>query len=81
LETIYVIFLMFLFADDRAVPAPQHADLHAPHLAQGDRLCALIRRAHAQDLEVGHHYIYTDKKEKKIFLIYKEIQSGAVAKS
>jgi hypothetical protein len=24
---------------------------------------------------------YTDKKEKKIFLIYKEIQSGAVAKS
>ncbi len=25
--------------------------------------------------------IYTDKKEKKIFLIYKEIQSGAVAKS
>jgi hypothetical protein len=24
---------------------------------------------------------YTDTKEKKIFLIYKEIQSGAVAKS
>jgi hypothetical protein len=24
---------------------------------------------------------YTDKKEKNIFLIYKEIQSGAVAKS
>ncbi len=24
---------------------------------------------------------YTDKKEKKIFLIYKEIHSGAVAKS
>jgi hypothetical protein len=24
---------------------------------------------------------HTDKKEKKIFLIYKEIQSGAVAKS
>jgi hypothetical protein len=24
---------------------------------------------------------YTDKKEKKIFLIYKEIQSGAVAKA
>ncbi len=24
---------------------------------------------------------YTDKKEKKIFLIYKEIQNGAVAKS
>jgi hypothetical protein len=23
--------------------------------------------------------MYTDKKEKKIFLIYKEIQSGAVA--
>jgi hypothetical protein len=26
-------------------------------------------------------YLYTVKKEKKIFLIYKEIQSGAVAKS
>jgi hypothetical protein len=25
--------------------------------------------------------MYTDKKEKKIFLIIKEIQSGAVAKS
>jgi hypothetical protein len=25
--------------------------------------------------------VYTDKKENKIFLIYKEIQSGAVAKS
>jgi hypothetical protein len=25
--------------------------------------------------------MYTDKKEKKIFLKYKEIQSGAVAKS
>jgi hypothetical protein len=24
---------------------------------------------------------YTDKKENKIFLVYKEIQSGAVAKS
>jgi hypothetical protein len=27
-----------------------------------------------------HKYRYTDKKEKKIFLIYKEIQSGAVEK-
>ncbi len=27
------------------------------------------------------HGTYTDKKEKKIFLIYKEIQKGAVAKS
>jgi hypothetical protein len=26
-------------------------------------------------------YIHTDKKENKIFLIYKEIQSGAVGKS
>jgi hypothetical protein len=25
--------------------------------------------------------MYTDKKEKKIFLIYKEIQTGAVARS
>jgi hypothetical protein len=27
-----------------------------------------------------HEQQYTDKKEKKIFLIYREIQSGAVAK-
>ncbi len=27
------------------------------------------------------HAVCTDKKEKKIFLIYKEIQNGAVAKS
>ena len=27
------------------------------------------------------NYTYTDKKERKIFLINKEIQSGAVAKS
>jgi hypothetical protein len=26
-------------------------------------------------------YMYTDKKENKIFLIYKEIQNGLVAKS
>jgi hypothetical protein len=37
-------------------------------------------------LENGQGYsvpnvMYTDKKENKIFLIYKEIQSGAVAKS
>ncbi len=38
----------------------------------------------AQDLTYLHSmysYIYTDKKENQIFLIYKEIQSGAVAKS
>jgi hypothetical protein len=27
------------------------------------------------------HILYTDKKGNKIFLIYKEVQSGAVAKS
>jgi hypothetical protein len=26
------------------------------------------------------HYMYTDKKENKIFLIYKEIQMGSGAK-
>jgi hypothetical protein len=31
--------------------------------------------------EYRHPFSFTDKKEKKIFLIYKEIQSGAVAKS
>jgi hypothetical protein len=29
----------------------------------------------------GAKSYYTDKKEKKIFFIYKDIQSGAVAKS
>jgi hypothetical protein len=28
-----------------------------------------------------YRIVHTDKKEKQIFLIYKEIQSGAVAKS
>jgi hypothetical protein len=28
-----------------------------------------------------HDHEYTDKKENQIFLIYKEIQNGAVAKS
>ncbi len=28
-----------------------------------------------------HGMVHTDKKEKKIFLEYKEIQNGAVAKS
>jgi hypothetical protein len=31
--------------------------------------------------DIRYHNTYTDKKEKKIFLIYKEIQKGAVAKS
>jgi hypothetical protein len=30
---------------------------------------------------LGLHSGYTDKKQNQIFLIYKEIQSGAVAKS
>jgi hypothetical protein len=30
---------------------------------------------------VGGYTVCTDKKENQIFLIYKEIQSGAVAKS
>jgi hypothetical protein len=30
---------------------------------------------------IQNAYEYTDKKENQIFLIYKEIQSGAVAKS
>jgi hypothetical protein len=32
-------------------------------------------------METAEKTIYTDKKENKIFLVYKEIQSGAVAKS
>jgi hypothetical protein len=31
--------------------------------------------------QCGANGRYTDKKEKKIFIMYKEIQSGAVAKS
>jgi hypothetical protein len=30
---------------------------------------------------MSHGYNFTDKKENRIFLIYKEIQNGAVAKS
>jgi hypothetical protein len=32
-------------------------------------------------IETARKVVYTDKKENKIFLINKEIQSGAVAKS
>jgi hypothetical protein len=32
-------------------------------------------------LHDSNHVLYTDKKENQIFLIYKEIQSGAFAKS
>ena len=40
-------------------------------------------RARAKPLEIPSLFfaMYTDKNENKIFLIYKEIQSGAVAKS
>jgi hypothetical protein len=30
---------------------------------------------------LGWNVLYTDKKENQIFLIYKELQNGAVAKS
>jgi hypothetical protein len=33
------------------------------------------------EVSICMHYRYTDKKENQIFLIYKEIQNGAVAKS
>jgi hypothetical protein len=33
------------------------------------------------DFNVDNMPLYTDKKENQIFLIYEEIQSGAVAKS
>ncbi len=36
-----------------------------------------IMRPKAREIRIQ----YTDKKENKIFLIYREIQSGAVAKS
>jgi hypothetical protein len=32
-------------------------------------------------MDSDSYALYTDKKESQIFLIYKEIQSGAVAKS
>ncbi len=34
-----------------------------------------------RECDLGQCYTYTDKKEDQIFLIYKEIQKGAVAKS
>ncbi len=42
-----------------------------------DRLCT----SYSKVCLVGGDSLQTDKKEKKIFLIYMEIQSGAVAKS
>jgi hypothetical protein len=36
---------------------------------------------HVQFVHCTLNTVYTDKKENKIFLIYKDIQKGAVAKS
>ena len=40
-------------ADAGAVPAAPRGHLHAPHLAARDRVRALLRRAHAEDLAVS----------------------------
>ncbi len=43
-----------------------------------DNRCSLI---HIVSFHLEHSLYYTDKKENQIFLIYKEIQNEAVAKS
>ena len=40
-------------ADAGAVPAAPRGHLHPPHLAARDRVRALLRRAHAEDLAVS----------------------------
>ena len=40
-------------ADAGAVPAAPRGHLHPPHLAAGDRVRPLLRRAHAEDLAVS----------------------------
>ncbi len=47
----------------------------------GELVCTGCRAVIAYRAMAGHHVVYTDEKENKIFLIYREIQSGAVAKS
>ncbi len=57
----------------------------------GDKKCAAVslsasplggKQAHGHIFTPKNYLIrYTDKKENQIFLIYKEIQKGAVAKS
>ncbi len=57
-----------------------------PSLAGGDgRFPPVVEACRALAALVGllnwsYCQLYTDKKEKKIFLIYKKIQKGAVAK-
>jgi hypothetical protein len=41
----------------------------------------LIQSDQSEPFPIIFFYVYTDKKVNQIFLIYKEIQSGAVAKS
>jgi hypothetical protein len=49
------------------------------HILRFSYVCGNICRY--QDAIGRRNAVYTDKKENQIFLIYKEIQSGAVAKS
>jgi hypothetical protein len=44
-------------------------------------MCSRIFNASCSRSSLNKELYYTDKKEDQIFLIYKEIQSGAVAKS
>ena len=45
-------------SDDRIVPAAEHADLHAPDLAEGDRIRPLLRGSHAENLEVSNLAVF-----------------------
>jgi hypothetical protein len=42
---------------------------------------ARLAEEQARNASIIHRYLYTDKKENKIFVIFKEISKGAVAKS
>ena len=47
-----------IVSDDRIVPATKHADVHAPDLAEGDRIRPLLRGTHAENLEVSNLIVF-----------------------
>jgi hypothetical protein len=59
---------------------PFEAHLSSPAGRQTEGL-AMARRPIFRPRNSKLVFLYTDKKENQIFLIYKEIQNGAVAKS
>ncbi len=72
---------VFLFAGSFAVVAGDQLKGNDTTAALGTIVDVLAKDPDMEYLLQVKEHKYTDKKEKKMFLIYKETQMGAVAKS